>query len=666
MKVILIQGLLAPYRYPLFEELAKTADWEFEVWFMGREVKNRIWNKEAITEYRFNHRFLDGITLNFGLKDTYPFWLNFSIYSDLVKAKPDVVIMMGWDSLSSFLIHLYCHFSGAKFILYSDSTPLEKSWRRTVTKPLISLHVKTADALIAGGSRSRTYLENLGAAKNSIFVSFNTVDVEKYQKRTHSFRKFSRQTRKELGIGNKKIILYYGQLIERKGVDLLLAAFNELKKANHNVALLLIGDGPFREKLTEIIIKQGIDDALLLPNPGDEAVCQYYAITNVFVLPSREEVWGLVVNEAMAAGLPVVVSDQVGCSADLIIENFSGYTFESENIVDLSKKIETVISNNPLRQLISLRAFERIKLFSPRLTIKKFREAVESTFTLPDTQLHFLQPAKSNFISVIIPVYQDTEGLRRTLLSLKQQQDAPDFEVIIENDYEGVGSYQTRNKALERSQGKHLAFIDAGTTASPNWLRTGSQNLQHSDYVGGPIARTSDQLFSISKSAKLFGKYREFAVEEFFDDAHFFPTTNLFTKRNVIEKVGGFDSRLRSSGDLEFGDRIYRSGFCIQHYDPHLIVSHPFRTYRQLVEKQKRLASGSSDLKRYYPKRFGNSRFEFVPKIIRALLPPLWLLKKKSYQTLSWTEKYILFFTTYHLSFIHYLSTKQYDQLRER
>lgn len=664
MKVILIQGLLAPYRYPIFEELAKTPGWDFEVWFMGRRVKNRIWDEEAITQYHFNHVFLQGLTLNFGTKDIYPIWFNFSIYAQLAEAKPDVVIMMGWDSLTSFLVHLYCSFSGTKFVLYSDSTPLEKSWRRIVTLPLVKLHVVTADALISGGTRSKEYLQILGADPKRIHVSFNTVDVEKYQQKTAFFQKKRNETLKKLQLENKKIILYYGQMIERKGVDLLLSAYQRLKKNNPDIALLLIGDGPLKEKLSSKIQKESILDAVLLSNPGDEEICRYYALASVFVLPSREDVWGLVVNEAMSAGVPVVVSDHAGCAPDLVSDGQEGYVFASENIHDLSEKIMKVIENNSFQKKMAQKSLEKIQLFNPRKTITEFQSAVKYVSPFTNIFFNFLQKPRKNFISVIIPEYKDEAGLQKTLDSLNAQKDAPDFEVIVEHDTQGEGSYQTRNKALQKVHGEYIAFIDAGTTASSGWLKQGFQSLQKYDYVGGPVERVNAEASNLFSATVLFGRHREFAVQEFFQDLHFFPTTNLFMKRTIFEKLGGFEGRLRSSGDYEFGERVFSSGNFTQHYDPDLTVTHPFRSYLELVQKQRRIAQGNMDLKKYFPSRFGSWRKSLLLAPVKACIPPLWLLKKPSYQSLNFWEKLQVFLVTYHLSFLHSVETIRYGCFR--
>lgn len=663
-KIILIQGLLAPYRYPIFAELAKRSDWDFEVWFMGKSVKNRIWGEEGIKSYNFNYKFLSGTTLNFGTADNYPFWVNMKVYSLLSEKRPDAVIMMGWDSLTSFLAHIACRALGIKFVLYSDSTAMEKSWRRSATGPLVRLHVNSADALISGGTRSRIYLENLGARSENIYVSYNTVDVEKYGRYTAKFKKVASETRTILRLGNKKVILYYAQLIKRKGGDILLSAFKSLKEKYPDIALILVGSGKYRETLQGLIDEGNIKDAMILDDPGDEDICRYYSIADVFVLPSREDVWGLVVNEAMAASLPVVVSDVAGSAADLVRQGYNGYTFKNGNIEDLETKIEKIISNKKLRKEMSANSFALIRSFSPKLTVEKFSEAVEGLFTDKSVEINFENREIRGMLSIIIPFYKDKSDLQKTIESLDfQKSDKYKFEIILGEDKWGNSSYKARNEAIKKSKGEFIAFIDTGSTPGIGWIEKGTRDLVQYDYVGGPVEVVKDNTDKIPDWVYRFERNREFPVREFMDDLRFSPTTNLFVRRSLIEKIGGFDGSLSSSGDYEFGDRVYRSKEFSQYFDPGLKVLHQARSLNSLLEKQKRLAKGFVDLGKIYPERFSSMKFNLIKSLLKTIYPPIWLFGKKSWNLLPLGEKFEVFFSTYFFSFIQHFQAIRYGLL---
>jgi glycosyltransferase involved in cell wall biosynthesis len=378
-KVVLIQGLLAPYRLPIYQELSNNKDWNFEVWFMSRGgVKNRSWDTSIFEKYNFIYRFLNGWTINVGKKDNYPFWLNPFIHFDLVKYKPDVVLMFGWDSLTSFLAHVSCRLLGIKFLIWSGSTINEVSWRRSLTIPFVKAHVRRADALIAYGTRAKEYLMSLGARKEKIAISYNTNDVDRYRKNALKYKKIKDKTIKDLGLTSKRIIIYYGQVIERKGADLLIKAFQKVKEKYPKSALLIIGSGPFKPDLEKYVSKKKIKDVKFIENPGDEKIGKYYAVSDLFVLPSREEVWGLVVNEAMASGLPVVVSDNAGCAVDIVKPGDNGYVFKSGSVNSLATCLEKVIKDEKKMRNMGKRSLEIMKSFHPKKTAKEITKKVNS------------------------------------------------------------------------------------------------------------------------------------------------------------------------------------------------------------------------------------------------------------------------------------------------
>jgi glycosyltransferase involved in cell wall biosynthesis len=146
----------------------------------------------------------------------------------------------------------------------------------------------------------------------------------------------------ETGLPNK-YFLYVGRLAEEKGLDTLLDAFCRYRRAGGDWKLVLVGDGPrmglLRARAEQLAIADAIEFHGL--RKGDDLL-RYYAFAGCFVLPSTREPWGLVVNEAMAAGLPVIVSTQCGCADDLVEYGGNGFTFDpkaTEALSGLMRKI---------------------------------------------------------------------------------------------------------------------------------------------------------------------------------------------------------------------------------------------------------------------------------------------------------------------------------------
>ena len=218
-------------------------------------------------------------------------------------------------------------------------------------------------------------------------------------------------------------------------------------------------------------------------------------------------------------------------------------------------------------------------------------------------------------VSIIIPVYDDLGGLNTTLQSLSSTGivDHPDTEIIVCNDGGGdevsilvekfgvrearlennLGSYAARNEGIKVAHGKILAFLDADQRVDGDWLNEGIKDLQDNDYVGGRI------VIETGASPSKWERYdllTAFPVEEYLSVSHFAPTANLFVQREVFDKVGLFDHRFKSGGDVEFGQRVYNAGFK-QAYNPNALTYHPPRGWSKQLKKVKRVGEGVTDMK---------------------------------------------------------------------
>lgn len=231
------------------------------------------------------------------------------------------------------------------------------------------------------------------------------------------------------------------------------------------------------------------------------------------------------------------------------------------------------------------------------------------------------QASEVPFVSVIVPVYNDAERLRTCLEALEAQtypSDAYEVIAVDNNSDEGIegivedypnavseferkqGSYAARNRGLQRAQGEVLAFTDADCRPAENWIAEGVRRLQTEEntvgIVGGEIKVTFKDP-DAPQPSEILDAMTGFAQEDVCTKRNFSATANLFTVRRVIEDVGTFNSRLKSAGDKEFGQRVAAHGYNIV-YEPSALVYHPARkTPRALFEKRLRLAKGQYDLR---------------------------------------------------------------------
>jgi glycosyltransferase involved in cell wall biosynthesis len=376
IRVVLLHNIVAPYKLPLFKFLALQKEIDFEVLFLSESAINRYW---ALKEKRlgFKYKVLPKVEFNFTGKDFLTYIINYTFPFEFLRKKFDVLVVHGWLDFATQIGFFLCKLTGRKYIVWSESSPYEESWRRDITKPLVKMLVRGADACIAIGTRSKEYFEILGVDPAKIFVAYYTMDLEHFSRGSQVGAEQKKILKDKLGIDDKKVILYVGQFIERKGVNYLLSAFKSLQKEVSGVSLLLVGYGPQKDFLLKRIKKEKIEDVFFHDYVEVSELPKMYAIADVFVLPSFEEAWGVVVNEAMAAGLPIITTRKVGASADLVFNSRNGFVVPERNSQALEKALKRLFSSPLLRSKMSRESRKIIKNFTPENTGKNFLRAIK-------------------------------------------------------------------------------------------------------------------------------------------------------------------------------------------------------------------------------------------------------------------------------------------------
>ena len=287
--------------------------------------------------------------------------------------------------------------------------------------------------------------------------------------------------------------------------------------------------------------------------------------------------------------------------------------------------------------------------------------------------MNFKNQAVNGFSSIIIPVFKDYKGLKTTLESLQKQDiDKTKYEIIVCNDggdiniskicdmYQvtevliptNMGSYYARNRGLEQAKGEYIGFVDADIAVNPSWVRLGIQSLSHADYVTGPVEIDSSKAHTLIEK---FEVYTALNMEYYFNNNHFAPTANLWIKRELLLYNAAFDERLWSSGDKEFGERLYGTGEYKFYFENSLSVIHPPRNYQDLLKKTKRVAQGVIFLKKLYPQRY--SQATIGKCLYKAFFKPWKLTLKKD---CNFFLKVVFYIIQRWNCFLHYYYMIQY------
>lgn len=343
---IIIDNIITPYEIARYNEVNKVLHSNLEVWFQKKTEINSYWT--YFSEIKFKYRFLD--------KKSF-----FGVISLLNKYKNNIerVVCCGWDSFVYLYTFLFCQKNKIRLTLWSGSTIFEKSWRRTLFMPLVKFIVGRADDYIAYGVRAKEYLILLGAREGKIKIFLNSVDVDYFRKEALRLRKLRLDLREKYGIQkDDTVFIYVGQLIERKGIRELIHAFTKVSSLYKNISLAIVGEGRLKEEIASFVRKHLGIKIKLLGHLQYNKLPEAYALSDVLVLPSKEEVWGLVVNEALASGVPVLVSKFAGSSVDLVEKD------NGEIIEEISEKGISDILNKFLRKrkyTISSNILEKMK-----------------------------------------------------------------------------------------------------------------------------------------------------------------------------------------------------------------------------------------------------------------------------------------------------------------
>lgn len=307
--LVWVTNLATPYRLPLWRELAQRID--LTVALLARTEPNRNWRIDLRGE-PFRVQYLDARVLRSSGDAT--FYGSSRPLHQLISRRPAALVVDGWESPAYLLAAWHAKRAGVPLIASYRSTRQTHRFSSGPVAAVRSRFLRSADRVLTAGADSSAAVREMGVPGDRIDVGFNTVDVKAFANGA-SLARIGMSTR------TSHAFLYAGQLIPRKNVAGLVESFAQIR--DEGDTLSIVGTGSLESEIREQCRRLSISDAVTFTGhlEGD-ALISAYAESDTLVLPSTEEVWGLVVNEALAAGLHIVVSD--ACGAASSIENMPG------------------------------------------------------------------------------------------------------------------------------------------------------------------------------------------------------------------------------------------------------------------------------------------------------------------------------------------------------
>lgn len=377
MRILLLHNIVNPHMTPVFEALSRADGVELTVAYFAESEADRTWSSGAPATFR--SVILPGRQLNLLLRwDTLSFHFNPGLGAFLRDARYDVLINAGWMSISNWHAFVDCRRRGRGHVLWAGSTRNEPSIQRTLTAPLVRYMVRHSDAYVSYGSASSAYLRDLGARASHVVAGYHCIDNQRFLSLCERVRPTIAAERAALELTGRKVVLFVGRMLERKGGDHLIDACARLCAKRHDVALLMVGDGPLRSAWEARAARALPKDAYrFVGNQPLERLPLFYQLADVFVLPSLEEVWGLVLNEAELAGLPVVASDRCGATADLVEDGVNGYRFPAGDVAALVAALRHVLGDDDGARAMGRESRRVVERCTPAKVADALRRAAE-------------------------------------------------------------------------------------------------------------------------------------------------------------------------------------------------------------------------------------------------------------------------------------------------
>jgi 1,2-diacylglycerol 3-alpha-glucosyltransferase len=256
-----------------------------------------------------------------------------SVHHALAAADPEVVAIPGWSDSGALSALLWCRQNGRPAVLMSDSGRRDEVRRRAreATKRRV---VRLFSSAVVAGAPHREYACDLGLRAATVFDGYDVVDNAHFERGARHARASDEGWRRRLGLP-KRFFLASSRFVAKKNLFRLLDAYAGYRRRIGADAwhLVLLGDGELRAEVESRIGQADLAGDVMLPGFRQyDELPAYYGLASAFVHASTTEQWGLVVNEAMAAGLPVILSECCGCAPDLVREGVNGFTFDPYDV----------------------------------------------------------------------------------------------------------------------------------------------------------------------------------------------------------------------------------------------------------------------------------------------------------------------------------------------
>ncbi|GAA0761635.1 glycosyltransferase involved in cell wall biosynthesis [Erythromicrobium ramosum] len=363
MKLLFLTVMPAPYQRELLAAVNKHPDIRAEVRYFTAMSKDRDWHDPSLSS---SEAVMPGSTLH--RLGASAHW-NHSVISEIKASHADLVVVSDYSALTAQLAMRYLAATRRPFMFWGEVPGFSRrgaigSWLRSRLQDPIH----SAAGIAAIGTVAAEAYRGLFPGKPVFNIPY-FCDLSRFE---------GARSARSPNLRGDIVILFSGQLIDRKGVDVLLAAFNAVADRNPKLRLRILGSGPERERYRALVsphVKDRVDFV------GHKEPCELpdeFSQADVFCLPSRHDGWGVVINEALGAGLPIIVSDTVGAGRDLVRDGHNGMVTPVEDISALADALLRIGSDHDVRFKMAANSRELAKSWGLEEGARRWLEAAQS------------------------------------------------------------------------------------------------------------------------------------------------------------------------------------------------------------------------------------------------------------------------------------------------
>lgn len=366
MKILILTTIMAPYRINLFNELGKYCDLTVCFEQQCDESRDEAWYSKEIMNFK-------SIQLKGWEKSINK--IKFEILKIIDIERPDICVAYEYSTITSAIFITKCKIKRIPYFINCDGAFIKQKNLKDLIKYFL---IRNASGYLANGKSAKAYFEYYGAKERDIYEhKFSTLYKSDIIENRLTLSE-KEKIKNELNIKEKKIIISVGQFIYRKGYDILIKACSNIR--HDNVGIYIIG-GEATDEYIELRELLGLENVYFLDFKSKYELTKYYSISDIFVLPTREDIWGLVINEAMSHGLPVVTTDKCIAGLELIENGENGFIVPVENELLLSDKINYILENENLITSMGEKSLSIIKDYTIEEIAKSHMNAFKTVLS---------------------------------------------------------------------------------------------------------------------------------------------------------------------------------------------------------------------------------------------------------------------------------------------